>query len=548
MVWSGLGVNYKSSQANWASDIAYFQSIGLTTIRPHLSNFPVGTYTPGSEIAIEGSIDWWRNCAKTFLDAGFIVVHGPASSPTAPFTSTVWTDYRAKVLQDAAYCQAQGMALDVYLIGNEIEGDIDNTTLTQTQLIANLKALATDVKAVYPLAKKIGYSTYDPGGTMFNLWVSAGLGDIDILYANVYAQTAASGESFIFGDMAKLGLMIKTFGADRFALSEFGITGSSSEYTASSSSNRNRVMRHIYAGIRELGFTQAIAYSYVGYLDEDNDFALKNTDGTFDVQWGVLLADGGANPLATVGGVTSPVSELTTPAPEGTPVTVATTPVVYDEHPVYYKAGGNLGDFRVQCVTRTHLQLGLSDDFTVVVKGRFKPKTATGNASRHTIARMDFNFGGVKGYLVQLNASDGQIWWWSGNTSYQSAAGVVPFNTDVKIAVRITGTTVTAYVDDVLVWTQTVARVGNDTGVNCWYLSEGGSQNGAFGAIYEIMSVKSHLTTTEMADIDAGTYPTLDVRYNFTRGAGRWTADLSGNNNHGLLGVESWGFRAGRMI
>ena len=56
------------------------------------------------------------------------------------------------------------------------------------------------------------------------------------------------------------------------------------------------------------------------------------------------------------------------------------------------------------------------------------------------------------------------------------------------------------------------------------------------------------LTTTQMADIDNGTYPTLDVRYNFTRGAGRWTADLSGNNNHGLLGVESWGFRAGRMI
>lgn len=549
-MWTGLGVNYKSAQANWASDIAYFKRIGLTTIRPHLSNFPSGTYTPGSEIAVTGSIDWWRNCAKTFLDAGFTVVHGVAREPASPFTATSWLSHRAKVLQDATYCQAQGLALDIYQIGNEIEGVIDNTTLTQAQLVSNLKALATDVKAVYPLAKKIGYATYDFGGTMFNNWVSAGLGDIDVLSANVYAQTTASGRGFIFGDMAKLGLMIRTFGADRFTLSEFGITGNATEYTATPQYNRNYIMRHIYAGIRELGFTQAIAYSYVGYLDSDNQFALKNTDGTFDIQWGVLLADGGRQSITSTGAeVSSARTTSGTRTAPGSARTTKTTPVF----PVYFDAKGNLQDNRVIPVNIEPLRVGLADDFTFI--GRIKPttKTAQGNTSNHTLCRMDFSFGNDRGYLIQLNATNGSFRVWSGATANDSATGLFSYNTDAWFAITMSGTTVKFYINGVQVGTNmTITRKADNATSNIWLLSEGAGAlstvNGFQGEVYEIMTSKSLISEANLLAIVNGIYPTTDIRYNFTRGAGRWTADLSGNNNHGLLGVESWVFRAGRMV
>lgn len=541
-MWSGLGVNYKSKQTNWASDAEYFERIGLTTIRPHLSNFPVGTYTPNSEVAIEGSIDWWRTCSQYFKNQGFTVIHGPASSPSSPFTSTVWTDYRAKVLQDAAYNQSIGLALDVYQIGNEIEGDIDNTTLTQTQLITNLKALATDVKAVYPLATKIGYSCYDSGSTMFNNFISAGLGDIDVLSANVYAQTTASGKGFIFGDMSKLGLMIKTFGADRFTLSEFGITGNSSEYTATPRYNRNYITRHIYAGIRELGFTQAIAYSYVGYLDGDNQFALKNTDGTFDVQWGVLLADGGFSTIDENGDpIAYPVASGSYPVLTGN-LTLKTP----SDYPVFFDAKGNMQDNRVTPVNVEPMRIDADDDFTVAVKLKLKKKTAQSNSTAHTIMRNDFSFGNDKGYLVQVFASDGSLRLWSGATAQTTASGLFTYDTDVWFAVRITGTTAKFYLDGVQVGGDlAIARKADNATSNMWFLTESGgatsSVNGVFGEVYEIVYAKSLLSEAALVALTTGTYPTCDIRYKFTRGAGRWVADLSGNNNHGLLQIEKWG-------
>jgi hypothetical protein len=34
-----------------------------------------------------------------------------------------------------------------------------------------------------------------------------------------------------------------------------------------------------------------ILYTYCGYLNGDNQFAVANTDGSFDPQWDILLHD-----------------------------------------------------------------------------------------------------------------------------------------------------------------------------------------------------------------------------------------------------------------
>jgi hypothetical protein len=553
-MWSGLGVNYKSSQANWASDIAYFKRIGLTTIRPHLSGFPTGTYTPGSEIAIVGSIDWWRTCAQTFVDEGFTVVHGVAREPAAvgAFTADVWETHRTKVLQDAAYCQSLGLALHTYQIGNEIEGRIDGTTLTQTQLIANLKSLAAEVKAVYPLAQKIGYSAYDPGGTFLDLWISAGLGDLDVLGLNLYAQTTASGSGFIFGDMAKLGKMIKAFGPDRVNLTEFGIDANATQYNLAPQYNRNYIMRHIYAGIRELGFTTAIAYSYVGYLDGDNDFALKNTDGTFDIQWGVLLSDGGYSTITETG---ANITSVRLPFEGNHPIFTGTLPLrAPSARPVFQDGRGNLAPMALTPTDMTPLRIGSTSDFSVVFKGILFPKRGQGNTSSHTIARCEYFNATDLGYLFQVTNSTGRLRVLTGSTTYDSNASSVPYDTEVTIVFTLSGSTLRGYVNGTLVtWftsgttSQTVTRKAGDANDNNFFLAEivasSTASAGLMGRIYEIGSVREALSAGQINNIALGVWPTMDIRYDLTRGAGRWTADLSGNNNHGLLGVERWGSR-----
>lgn len=552
-MWSGLGVNYKSSQANWDNDIAYFKSIGLTTIRPSLSSFPNSAYTPGSDAAVVGSIEWWRTCAARFENNGFTVVYGiaRATGVSGTFDATAWATYRANVLADAAYNQSIGFALDYYQIGNEIEGIINNTTYTQTQLIADLKQLATDVKAVYPLANKIIYSTYDLSGTMFNNWISAGLGDIDVLGGNVYAQTGSNGRSFIFGDMGKLSLMLDTFGADRFILTEFGIDGNATQYNATSQTRRLYNMRHIYAGIRELGFTQAIAYSYVGYLNQDNDFALKNTDGTFDVQWDVLLTDNGRRTFSNVDGVTSDASSLRVQSGDRT-VAGTRSDRVLSPYPVYFKPMGNMSTNTIAPVDTTPLKIGSSSDFSISFKGRLRAKTTPGNTSSHTIARCDYSNGNNKGYLFQVTNSTGRLRVLVGNTTYDSDAGLVPYDTDVVIKFTMTGTTLMGYVNGVAVtWfpgstgSKTIVRQDGDNNALIWFGAEtggvGSAVGGVQGRIYELMSYKGLWDSEELAGIEEGITPRVDIHYKFTRGLGRYVADLSGNLNHGLMGVESWG-------
>lgn len=550
-MWEGLGVNYKSSQVNWAADAVYFKKLGIKTIRPSLSSFPNSPYTAGSEGNVIGSIEWWRQCAIFFQSQGFEVVYGIARTfgISGTFDAAAWAIYRANVIADAIYNKSIGFEPEYYQIGNEIEGIINNTTYTQTQLIADLKTLATDLKPYISPKTKLLYSTYDLGSTMFNNWISAGLGDLDVLAGNVYSQVGANGRNFIFGDMGRLGIMLKNFGRDRFILTEFGIDGNATQYNQAPEYNRNYVMRHIYAGLRELDFKLAVVYNYVGYLNGDNDFALKNTNGTFDIQWGVLTSDGGNSSITNTGGDVSDIRGL---SPSRTNVTVARTLRSQSTRPVFLDARGNFAPMNCTPSDQNALRIGSSSDFSVVFRGVLFPKTAQGNTSSHTIARSEFLFASNLGYLFQVTNSTGRLRVLVGSTTFDSNAGVVPYDTEVTIVFTITGSTLRGYVNGNLVtWftsgatTQPITRNNGDPNNLNWFFAETGGvgtgTGGVMGKVYEVMSVKSALSQTQINQLIAGNYPAFDIRYSFTRGAGRWVADLSGNNNHGLIGVELWG-------
>lgn len=301
MAWSGLGVNYKGDQPTWAADAAYLQSVGVTAIRPNLNTVP-SPWSAGAPNASGSTADknaFWRSCAQYFVSQGFHVTWG-VSNLGVTLTSSNWQDYHDAVVAEATYLQSIGLALGDFEIGNEMEFVIDGTTLTQVQLRANLRQLATDVKAVYTLAP-ISYACIvttlaDGRGSLS--WANEGLGAIDILSIHPYGLVQTS-QNFSYVNLNTLksgGLAqqtINALGAAHCYISEFNVDGSGhgENLLLINDEQATTAMRQIYANIKAAGFTRAFIYEYVGYLNGDNQFAMKNTDGSFNPTWEVLLSD-----------------------------------------------------------------------------------------------------------------------------------------------------------------------------------------------------------------------------------------------------------------
>jgi hypothetical protein len=283
MVWSGLGVNYKAAQANWDADIAYFNSIGLKNIRPHLPGIarPYNSATNAT----------WRNCAKYFIDRGFWVTYGEVSGLSAgQLTSTVWTQYHDAKVAEATYMQANGIFPASFELGNEEELKIDGSTVTQDILITNLKQLATDVKAVY--SGLVGYSiSYNVSGTYFPKWIAAGRGNIDHLNVHPYGNVGNNYKNLTNGGYADMGTMLAAFGADHCYITEFNLDAGTGNIALMPDETQVTRMREKYVLIKSAGFSKALVYSWVGFNNTNNDFAMKNTDGSFNSYWDVLLTD-----------------------------------------------------------------------------------------------------------------------------------------------------------------------------------------------------------------------------------------------------------------
>ena len=288
-----LGCNYKALEANWAADATYFKSIGLTNIRPHLNSIP-DNFTPPGSLSGTG-YEYWRRCATFFARQGFWVSWGP-SSPSGQsglnLTEDTWQAFRLNVLADATYMQAQGIALGCYELGNEQEAHVDGVTLTQAQFIAHTATLATEVKAIYTLSP-IGYSMYDTGGTTHDNWIANGMGGLDFLGLHPYSNIQQGGRGITDGGYPAIIKMMKAFGADKLWISEFGLEASDTNLNLFSRQFQTNSMRYYWNYMRALGFTRAQIYMFVGWLNGNNAFACRYTDGSYVPYWDVCVRDGG---------------------------------------------------------------------------------------------------------------------------------------------------------------------------------------------------------------------------------------------------------------
>ncbi len=166
--WSGLGINYSAANSgDIARDIPILARY-FTRIRPQ---YPL--YTADSSLQ--------QLICMAAKAAGLYVVWG-ITTPN-PCDASTWAAFKAAVTSMAA--TVQGLGIDQFSLGNECELHADGTTLTASTVRSDIRALASTAKALFS-----GVVSYEADQSQSAAWTSEGIGTLDRLGLNIYANHA----------------------------------------------------------------------------------------------------------------------------------------------------------------------------------------------------------------------------------------------------------------------------------------------------------------------------------------------------------------------
>jgi hypothetical protein len=243
-------------------------------------------------VYIVGWEDAWdlarsKASALRAIAKGFDVVWGIQQVDTV-ITAANWAAYVTAVESAATWAQANGVF--EFYIGNETEWHVDGTTITVDQIIVNLKAVATDVQAIFTN----GNVSYSCAYYYISNWITAGRGDIDILASNIYR----GGEGY-YDDTWKTYItnLVNAFGADHTYLTEFNLSYSSLDDYSTDEAVQAAGITEMIDYIKASGMTRAIYFLW--YFPGLNFGVLKD-DGTYRLLWNQALLNSDSVKLATV--------------------------------------------------------------------------------------------------------------------------------------------------------------------------------------------------------------------------------------------------------
>ena len=288
VMWSGLGMAiYSTSDNVWELSSFFDDQVddllanGFTQLRIDI------TYWANAEaIAIS------KSAITLAISKGAQVIWGVGAAP-ATLTSTNWPTFRQGILDAAIWAQANGVY--EFQLGNEEEHHNDDTTLTDAQLIANLKSVATDVQAIFTN----GNVSYSCWGAKIDDWKTAGKGDIDFLASNIY-----HGGNGSYDDSWKTLItnLVNAFGADGTYLTEFGLSWTGLDDYSADETVQAEAITEMIDYIKASGIKRAIFFNY---CDDPQPFgpagfgALKD-DGTYRLLWTQALLNSGSVESTTV--------------------------------------------------------------------------------------------------------------------------------------------------------------------------------------------------------------------------------------------------------
>jgi len=286
--WSGLGMfafNFENTSI-FDEQIDTLLTYGFEEIRVELPAWDSPGELADSKAAVIRAI------AK-----GADVIWG-ITSPGTVLTSTNWSDYANAV--EAAAQWAQNNGVFEFQIGNEEEIHNDDDTLTDTQLIANLKTLATSVQAIFT-SGNVSYAC-DPD--YISNWITAGKGDLDFLSSNVYMSWGAGNPSNWKDFIDDL---INGFGANGTYLTEFSLNTEGLDNYSEDEAVQAAAVTEMIEYIKASGMTRAIYFAYKSppWL---SGFGVLKDDGTYRLLWNQALLNTGPVKFATVPTKTTTIS------------------------------------------------------------------------------------------------------------------------------------------------------------------------------------------------------------------------------------------------
>jgi hypothetical protein len=257
----------------------------------------VDTLLANGFIELRTNSDWYNwdedtallTAILSVITKGAHIIWG-VESGAVTLTSSNWNDYANAVLAAAQWAQDNGVY--EFQLGNEEEYHNDDTTLTDAQLIANLKSLATSVQAIFTNGK-VSYSCW---GAKIDDWITAGKGDIDILASNIYMGGDDEWKTLITN-------LVNAFGSDGTYLTEFGPSWVSlDDYSIDEAVQAAAVTEEIDY-IKASGMTRAIFFCWKG-----DDFGVVKDDGTYRLLWDQALLNSGSVKSITVPAKTATIS------------------------------------------------------------------------------------------------------------------------------------------------------------------------------------------------------------------------------------------------
>jgi len=207
-------------------------------------------------------------------------------------TSSNWSAFRAAILYNAQWAQDNGVF--EFQLGNELESFIDSS-MTVAELIANLKSVATDVKAIFTR----GNISYSCDNWYIPDWITAGKGDIDILASNVYM---GYGERKTDLWKTQITNLVNAFGVDGTYLTEFNLNSEGLDYYSEDEEEQAAGVAEMLDYIKDSGMTRAIYFCY----DDSNTsggppgFGVMKADGTYRKLWNQALLNSESVKFATV--------------------------------------------------------------------------------------------------------------------------------------------------------------------------------------------------------------------------------------------------------
>jgi hypothetical protein len=197
------------------------------------------------------------------------------NNPANRITAANWPTFRQAILDAAAWAQANGVY--EFQLGNEEEFHNDDTTITDAQLIANLKSVATDVQTIFTRGKV----SYSCAHNRIPDWASVGKGDIDILASNIYMTIGATAQ--VINWRGEIDTLVGAFGPDGTYITEFGLNNISLGSYSTDEAVQAAAVTTMLNYITSVGITRADFYDYI-----DDDFGARKTNGTYRQLWDVL--------------------------------------------------------------------------------------------------------------------------------------------------------------------------------------------------------------------------------------------------------------------